>query len=142
MGLLLAAQNELERAQLREQVKALRAEFEQNTSEAAQELEAAKAAHARQVAGLQATLEAKEQQLVATQQQVAEAQLALKERAFVAAAHQRAEVALAGHAMQVTAELATCAQDLDSVFDRLGRIVALQGEDRCVRPPAARSCGL
>jgi hypothetical protein len=82
------------------------------------------------VAALQTSLAAKEQQLMETQQQLADALIMIRERTFVAAAHQRAEVALAGHASQITNELATCASDLDAVFGRLDQVVQLQGDDR------------
>lgn len=64
------------------------------------------------------------------QDQLNEAQIAIQERAFMAESHQRAEHALAAHALRLTGELGACAGDLSALFGKFEQVAALQKGDR------------
>ena len=121
---------ELERAQLRETVKALKADAELEEASHTRDLEQLRSGHERALLELQAVLGSKEAQLVETTDRLTDAQIAIQERQFVALSHQRAEHALSVHAEQLSAELEACTRDVAGLFARLDEVALLQGADR------------
>eukprot|EP00775_Hariotina_reticulata_P002385 gene2385-2689_t len=121
---------ELERVQLREAVLKHKAEMEVLANEHMQELSALAAAHEtelivarRQEADLQCRLEQATEQLQ-------QAQVTIQEGRFVILSHERAEQAIAAHAMQLTTDLGVTASELGDVFSRLSSSLQLQIGDR------------
>ncbi|KAF5838400.1 P-loop containing nucleoside triphosphate hydrolase protein [Dunaliella salina] len=103
-------QNEMERVQLRETVKAYRSELE--------------------VGSLTRAREEREAQLACVQQELQRTHITIQERTFLGASLKRAEQALAVHAEQLTHALGACTQDVTALFARLGEVTELQGSDR------------
>mmetsp|Transcript_27007 Transcript_27007/g.59061 ORF Transcript_27007/g.59061 Transcript_27007/m.59061 type:complete len:1042 (+) Transcript_27007:153-3278(+) len=125
-------QNEMERLQLRETVKALKAELEESEQQHEKELEGLNTSHAREVETLQSELAAAQRELADVHDRMNEAHATIQERQFMILSHQRAEHALAAHANQLTSELAACASDIGALFRKLEEVAALQGADRSV----------
>lgn len=75
-----------------------------------------------QVANLQEVLAKKGMELSEAQDALAQANIAIQERAFVAASLKRAEQALAVHAEALTRELDVCTQDIAALFARMDEV--------------------
>lgn len=98
-------QGELERAQLRESVRALKSEIELEEGNHTVSAAALATAHAAVVAGLQTAVLQKEGQVNEALDRLTDANVALQERDFVISAQRRAEQALAVHGTELAAEL-------------------------------------
>ena len=125
-------QGEMERIQLRDQVKSFKAELELMETTNAQEIESMKLSHDKEIDFLQSELDATSQRLSVTQDKLNEAQITIQERQFIAAANRRAEKALSSHAERLTSELASCADDMKRLYSKLEEMIEMQGSDRAL----------
>lgn len=103
--MLSTTQGELERAQLRESVRALKSEIELEEGNHTVAAAALATAHAAVVAGLQTVVSQKEGQVNEALDKLTDANVALQERDFVISAQRRAEQALAVHGTELAVEL-------------------------------------
>lgn len=122
--------NELERAHLKESLKAARALIEEAELQHAQELEAQQANHAKQVDRLQSEIQAMAAKLSQKEQELANSKVAIQERSFVAGSLRRAEQSLAGFAERLTREIELCNHDIHGLANRLEQGTRLHASDR------------
>ncbi|KAJ9521899.1 hypothetical protein QJQ45_024772 [Haematococcus lacustris] len=135
-GVYLAADRyelgELERVQLRESVKALKAEAEAEEAAKVAAMEALRVAHSAEVETLMASLERKDAEVQDLQDELNRANITIQERVFIGASLRRAEQCLATHAHQLMTELTTCTNDIHGLFQHLDKVLHLQSQDRTV----------
>ncbi|GAX73013.1 hypothetical protein CEUSTIGMA_g465.t1 [Chlamydomonas eustigma] len=125
-------QGELERIQLRDAVKSLKAEMELEEATHAQQLEKLKEAHDQELDSMQSELDTTHSQLTTCQDNLNEALINLQESNFMILSLQRAEHALAVHAQSLTAQLSTCSQDLAMFYKKLDEALEVVKGDRSV----------
>ncbi|MEW5319054.1 MAG: hypothetical protein WDW38_010230 [Sanguina aurantia] len=123
-------QGELEKAQLRESVRAMRSEIELEEANHLAATATAATEHAAVVASLHATVALKESQANDALDRLTDANVALQERDFVISAQRRAEQALAVHGTELAAELQAASRDLTAAMSQVGVLSHLHATDR------------
>eukprot|EP00201_Polytomella_parva_P000824 CAMPEP_0175085176 /NCGR_PEP_ID=MMETSP0052_2-20121109/28508_1 /TAXON_ID=51329 ORGANISM="Polytomella parva, Strain SAG 63-3" /NCGR_SAMPLE_ID=MMETSP0052_2 /ASSEMBLY_ACC=CAM_ASM_000194 /LENGTH=1027 /DNA_ID=CAMNT_0016357139 /DNA_START=466 /DNA_END=3549 /DNA_ORIENTATION=- len=129
--------NELERMQLRDQLKALRMELDakeeafmaaKDTHKAA--LEEIERAKKEKVDELEEALKRKEGELSATIHRLSDAKTKIQEKQFIIEARSSAEEALATHAHRLADDLSSATKDLSNLFNFTREVQGLRAQDR------------
>ncbi|PNH02333.1 kinesin-related protein [Tetrabaena socialis] len=123
-------QDEIERVQLRDTVKALREEMKLEQEGFAQTLEAQKAEADKTTSRLEAELAATREDLDDVTRKLLGASRTITERQYVVTAHRQAEQEVVEHAEAMRGELAAAARDVGELFTAVEELAEVHGEDR------------
>ncbi|GLC48170.1 hypothetical protein PLESTB_000066900 [Pleodorina starrii] len=123
-------QDELERVQLRDTVKALREEMKQEQEEYAQTLQQQKTEAEKTISRLESELATAKSDLEYLDARLQEASRTIHERQYLIAAHRKAEQDIAEHAEAVRNELASAVRDVGELFASMAELSGVHATDR------------
>ncbi|KXZ55756.1 FLA8 protein [Gonium pectorale] len=123
-------QDELERVQLRDQVKALREEMKLEREEFEQQLEKQKVESERTIKQLEEKAAGLKTDIEYMESRLQEASRTIHERQFVIAAHRQAEEDIAEHAEALRLELEAAIRDIRELFTSMTELSGMHGGDR------------